>query len=140
MSSATCRCMLMPPISRYMTRQPWTVSHDASLSQAMELMRQHHVRHLPVLNAGKLVGVLSERDVYKLERLRFLDGHFTVEDAMSCDVYTADLDEPVDAVVETMAVSKFGAVVVVDRELDVKGVFTTVDGMQVLADVLRNVA
>jgi acetoin utilization protein AcuB len=92
-----------------------------------------------VLKAGKLVGVLSERDVYKLERLRFLDGHFTVEDAMSSDVYTAQLDEPVDTVAETMAAGKFGAVVVIDRELDVKGVFTTVDGMQVLADVLRSV-
>ncbi len=123
-----------------MTRQPWTVSHDASLSQAMELMRQHQVRHLPVLDAGKLVGVISERDIFKLERLRFLDGHFTVEDAMNRDVYTADLDEPVDTVVETMAASKFGAVVVIDRRTAVQGVFTTVDGMQVLADVLRSVA
>lgn len=132
--------MLMPPISRYMTRQPWTIAPQAPLSQALELMRAHEIRHLPVLNDGKLVGMLSERDIYKLERLKHLHNQFTVEDAMSGDVYTADPDETVDTVVETMAASKFGSVVVVDRSAVVQGVFTTVDGMQVLADVLRDVA
>jgi acetoin utilization protein AcuB len=123
-----------------MTRQPWTIAHDASLSQATTVMRDRQVRHLPVLEDGKLVGVISERDIFRLERLRFLHKHFTVEDAMTRDVYTATLDEPVDTVVETMAASKLGSVVVIDRGFGIQGVFTTVDGMQVLADVLRNVA
>jgi len=132
--------MLMPPISRYMSRQPWTIGWDAPLSQATALMQEHQIRHLPVLKDGKLVGVLSERDVFRLERLRYLSNHFTVEDAMSSDVYCAAVDDPVDAVVERMAANKLGSVVVVDRSSRIEGVFTTVDGMQVLAEVLRRVA
>ncbi len=131
--------MLMPLISRYMTRQPWTIRHDASLSQAKEMMRKHQIRHLPVLDAGKLVGIVSERDVFRLEKLPHFDGHFTVEDAMSEDVYTANVDEPIDQIVEAMAEHKYGSAVVMNRHT-VEGIFTTVDGMRVLTEVLRRVA
>jgi acetoin utilization protein AcuB len=127
--------MLMPPIARYMTRQPWTIRPDAKLSQAKEMMREHAIRHLPVLEAGRLVGILSERDLYLLDRLDQLDE--TVEDAMTVDVYVAHYDDPVDSIVERMAERKYGSAVVLDRRGGVEGIFTTTDGMQVLADVLR---
>lgn len=98
-------------------------------------MREHHIRHLPVLEAGKLVG--SERDAYLFERLADLDTDITVEDAMNVDVYAVHRDDAVDGIVETMAEHKYGSVVVMDRRGDVEGIFTTVDGMQVLADLLR---
>jgi acetoin utilization protein AcuB len=132
--------MLMPPISRYMTCQPWTIGHDAPLSRASEMMREHQIRHLPVMQAGKLVGVVSQRDVYRFERWKHLYNQFVVEDAMSDDVYTADVDQPVDEVVEEMAKEKYGSAVVMNRRYHVEGIFTTVDGMQVLADVLRRAA
>lgn len=127
----------MPPISRYMTRQLWTIRRDAKLSQADELMREHKIRHLPVLEAGKLVGIVSERDVFLFDRLADRDTETTVEDAMTVDVYAAGADDPVDTVVETMAEHKYGSAVVLNRRGAVEGIFTTVDGMQVLAEVLR---
>jgi acetoin utilization protein AcuB len=129
--------MLMPAIAQYMTRQPWTIRRDAKLSQARELMREHHIRHLPVLEAGKLVGIVSERDGFLFERLVDLETDVTVEDAMIVDVYAVRADDALDDIVEKMAEHKYGAVVVMDRCGDVEGIFTTVDGMQVLADVLR---
>jgi acetoin utilization protein AcuB len=129
--------MLMPPIARYMTCQPWATRRDAKLAQALELMRAHEIRHLPVLEAGKLVGIVSERDVYLFDRLGDLDTAVTVEDAMTVDVYAVSCEDSLDAVVETMAEHKYGAVVVMNRRGTVEGIFTTVDGMQVLADVLR---
>lgn len=129
--------MLMPPISRYMTSQPWTIRRDARLSQAIALMREHEVRHLPVLDAGALVGIVSERDVFRLERLASPGEILTVEDAMTVDVYTARSDEQVDHVVEAMAAHKYGAAIVVNRRDAVEGIFTSVDGLRVLADVLR---
>ena len=127
----------MPPISRYMTRQPWTIRADAPLTSAKQMMREHGIRHLPVLEGGKLVGIVSDRDVLQLERFGHAAHESRVEEAMSEDVYTADPDEPVDVVVEEMAVRKYGSTVVVKRGPGVEGIFTTVDGMQVLADVLR---
>lgn len=132
--------MLMPAISRYMTRQPWTIHRDATLAAAKELMREHDIRHLPVLDGDAMVGIVSERDVYRLERLGYLDRHFTVGDAMNDEVQTADAEDPVDRVVETMSERKHGSTVVVSRHGKVAGIFTSVDAMRVLAEVLQRIA
>lgn len=132
--------MLTPPIERYMTRQPWTTPHDAKLSDARALMRERHVRHLPVVEGGKLVGILSERDGYLFDRLEGLDAEITVEDAMTTDVYAVRGKDMLDDIVDTMAEHKYGCVVVMDGCGTVEGIFTTVDGLRVLAGVLRRVA
>ena len=129
--------MLMPTISRYMTSQPWTIRRDAKLSEARGLMRAHAIRHLPVLDGGRLVGILSERDVYMLERFPTFDDGYTVEDAMTQDVYAVHADDPVDSVLEAMAKHKYGSAVVLNRRDTVEGIFTSIDAMQVFTDVLR---
>jgi acetoin utilization protein AcuB len=130
--------MLMPSMSQYMTRQPWTIRKNAKISQAHEMMRAHRIRHLPVLEAKKLVGLVSERDLHLIETLPDVaPDEVTVEEAMSEDVYVVSADDPVDAVVEKMADRKYGSAVVVDRRGAVQGIFTTIDALQVLADVLR---
>jgi acetoin utilization protein AcuB len=132
--------MLMPPMSRYMTRQPWTIRKDAKMSQAHELMRSHRIRHLPVLEGGKLVGIVSDRDLHLIETLPDSDpDEVTVEEAMTEDVYAVGVDDPVDAVAERMAARKYGCAIVANRRGLVEGIFTTVDAMQVLAEVLRRV-
>src|ERR1041385_8352156 len=78
--------MLMPSMSRYMTRQPWTIRKDAKMSQAHELMRGHRIRHLPVLEDGKLVGIVSDRDLHLMETLPDSDpDEITVDEAMTED-------------------------------------------------------
>jgi acetoin utilization protein AcuB len=47
-----------------MTRNPVTFEAEARLSDAVALMNERHIRHMPVLHEGKLVGVLSDRDVH----------------------------------------------------------------------------
>ena len=56
---------------------------------------------------------------------------------MSIEVYGAHSDDPVDKVVEEMAERKLGCAVILDRHGSVEGIFTTVDALQVLADVLK---
>jgi acetoin utilization protein AcuB len=56
---------------------------------------------------------------------------------MTVDVFAARTDDAVDDIVEKMAEHKYGSVVVMNRRGIIDGIFTTVDGMQVLADVLR---
>jgi acetoin utilization protein AcuB len=137
MFDARSMSMLMPPISRYMTRQPCTIRKSARLPEARGLMRAHGVRHLPVVDDGKVVGVVSERDLYLLERLVGGDPETTVEDAMTSNVFSVTSDDALDTVVETMAEHKYGSAVIVDHGGEVAGIFTTVDGMRVLADVLQ---
>ena len=128
----------MPGLSQYMTVQPWTIRRDATMSQAHQLMREHKIRHLPVLEAGKLVGIVSERDLHLIETLPGSDpDEVRVEEAMIVDVYAVGVDDPVDVVVEKMSLRKYGSAVVLDRRGGVKGIFTTVDALQAFAEVLR---
>ncbi len=130
--------MLMPTISRYMTRQPWTIRKDASMSQAHQIMREHQIRHLPVLEGGKLVGLVSERDLHLIETLPNSDpDEVTVEEAMSVDLYVVGVDDPVDDIVEKMADQKYGSAIVLNRRAGIEGIFTTIDALQAFADVLR---
>lgn len=128
----------MPGLSQFMTPQPWTIRKDAKMSQAHQLMREHKIRHLPVLEAGKLVGIVSERDLHLIETLPDCDpDEVTVEEAMIQDVYAVNADDPVDAVVEKMSLRKYGSAVVLDRRGGVQGIFTTVDALKAFAEILR---
>ena len=129
--------MLMPPISRYMTRQPWTIERSATLTAAHQLMRSHAIRHLPVMDAGKLVGIVSERDLHLIETLPDSDpDDVTVDDAMTETVYVAAPTDEVSEVVDRMAAGKLGSAVVM-QDQRVEGIFTSIDALQVLSHVLR---
>lgn len=129
--------MLMPPIGRYMTRQPWTIDRAATLTAAHELMRAHSIRHLPVTDAGKLVGIVSERDLHLIETFPDADpDDVHVEEAMTEHVYIASPKDDVAEVVERMADQKIGSVVVM-TDASIEGIFTSIDALQVLASVLR---
>jgi len=68
--------LMAMPVSQLMTRQPVTCAPSDSVRQALQLMEQHHIRHLPVLEDGHLVGVVSARDFTRLQ-LQELDGTVT---------------------------------------------------------------
>ncbi len=57
------------PIAAVMTAQPLTVEEDATLADAAIAMARHGIRHIIVTRDGKLAGVLSERDLFALQRL-----------------------------------------------------------------------
>jgi acetoin utilization protein AcuB len=99
-------------------------------------MRRYDVRHLPVLDGGTLVGIVSQRDLHFIETLRDVDPQgVEVSEAMTQDVYTVDRDCPFRDVARQMASHKYGAAVVVDG-VHVVGVFTTTDALRVLSDLL----
>jgi CBS domain-containing protein len=52
-------------ISEVMTRNPFTVSSESSIEQCMEMMSDKNIRHLPVVDQDKLVGMISIGDVVK---------------------------------------------------------------------------
>jgi acetoin utilization protein AcuB len=128
------------PIRNYMTAHPQTVGKQQTLSFAHEVMRLGHVRHLPVLDGGKLVGILSDRDLHMVETIGEVDPETTpVQEAMTQDVYVTEPGVALGDVAADMAEHKYGSAVVMDGG-KVVGVFTTVDALRALATFARQPA
>jgi len=124
-------------VQEYMSVAPVVVGSDRTLADAHRLMRERSIRHLPVVDHGRLVGVVSQRDLYLLETLKGVDpGTELVREAMAPDPYAVAPDAPLDEVAAEMAERKYGSAVVVDRG-SVIGLFTTVDALRALASVVR---
>lgn len=120
-------------IAEFMTPSPHTVGATTTLAVARAQMDRHEIRHLPVLEAGRLVGILTSRDLTLLENLPGVDEkEVRVEEAMTPDPFSVPPDATITEVARTMAERKYGAVVVVERGR-VVGVFTTIDALRALA-------
>lgn len=116
-----------------MTHCPHTIGHDQPLSAAHEMMRRYGIRHLPVLQGGKLVGMLSQRDLHFIETLSNVDPEkVSVNDAMSTDTYAVGPRSSLGKVAAAMADHRYGSAVIVDKG-QVIGILTTVDGMRALS-------
>jgi len=125
--------MSEPTVDRYMTHGPHTIGHDQPLSSAHEMMRQHGIRHLPVLRGGALVGIVSQRDLHFIETLSDVDpDRVPVSDAMSTETYAVGPRTTLRKVAAEMADHRYGCAVVVERDR-VIGILTTVDGMRALS-------
>ncbi|MGH7296699.1 MAG: CBS domain-containing protein [Polyangiaceae bacterium] len=119
-------------IRHFMTPAPHSIGRDQPLALAHARMRDFGIRHLPVLDGGKLAGILSQRDALLVETLRDVDpADVAVEEAMSTDVYVVTPDVPLKEVATEMAAHKYGCAVVVDGR-HVVGIFTTVDALKAL--------
>ena len=124
-------------IKECMTKSPHSVTVDMPLIEAREILREHNIRHLPVLDAGKLVGILSDRNIKEAvsspEGGRLLAG-----DAMMPDVFAVSPDADLPKVLEEMAEEKYGCAVIRENDETVLGIFTTVDACRLLAQLLKD--
>jgi acetoin utilization protein AcuB len=130
----------MPALTTVMTPFPYSIDIDASVQQAKAMMDAHNIRHLPVTQAGSLVGVLSERDVLRSldERLRpqLRDG-LLVGDVYVSEAYIVELSERLDKVLLHMAESHIGSALVV-RQGKLVGIFTATDACRAFGEFLRS--
>ena len=102
-----------------MQRRVITITPETTLPEALELSRRRGVRHLPVLKAGRLVGIVSDRDLKRgmaspataLERheLAYLLEKVPVEELMTRAVITAVPELPVEEAARLMVKEKISA-------------------------------
>ena len=127
----------IPTIQKWMSTSPFAIERTETLEAAHRIMRKEGIRHLPVLENGKLVGIVSERDLHLIETLKDVDPTVVkVEDAMTSHPYFVAPDANIDEVVSEMAEHKFGAAVVLQNG-KVVGVFTTIDAMRAFGELLH---
>ncbi|MFO0728894.1 MAG: CBS domain-containing protein [Myxococcota bacterium] len=129
---------VIPSIQKYMTTSPHTIGREQLLSTAQALMAKHRIRHLPVLDGGALIGMITERDIALVSGLKDADlERLKVEDAMSPVPFSVQPESKLDEVADEMAQYKYGSAVVTSHG-KVVGIFTAVDALAAFAELLRS--
>jgi len=118
-----------------MTPFPYSVKVDASLGEASEMMARHEIRHLPVMDGGRLVGVVSQR---LLERTARAGGgkRSLVRDIVLDEPYIVEIGEPLERVLSHLAEHQLECALVV-KDDRLAGIFTMIDAYRRYAQELR---
>lgn len=123
-----------------MTPDPVTIRSDQTIGEALVLMFEHDIRHLPVVSHGKVIGMISDRDIRQLlgkasiaaqhreEERRQL--RLPVTEIMATHLYTVEKTTPIAEGVKLMVVHKIGAIPVIDSEKRVVGIFSELDALR----------
>ncbi len=123
-------------VGDYMVRSPFIISPDQSVEYAAEYMQECGIRHLPVMSDDELVGIISDRDL-KAVRHMAQSSLLRIDDVMKRDVYVVSLNASMNFVCKEMAVNKLGCVVVVDNDEKIAGIFTTIDALHLLSEIVE---
>ncbi len=127
----------IPTIQKYMTCIPKSIGFDQTLDKAQEIMKSLKIRHLPVLKAGKLVGILTDRDINLVLGFKDVDAQtMVVDEAYTPDPYFTSPQAPLSEVISEMAEKKYGCALVVDNNKLV-GIFTEIDAYKALSELLE---
>jgi acetoin utilization protein AcuB len=131
-----------------MTPNPVTVTPSASIAEAWDLMRELDIRHIPVVQGGVLIGMISDRDLARLDfgRLLSAEGMDTIRRdlataivrIMRSDVIFVEPETEIGDIVELLVESKVGAVpVIVPETREVVGIVSYIDVLRAVQDVIE---
>lgn len=127
--------MLGSKIKDFMIATPHTIGEDITLTKAMEMMREFHIRHLPVQYGGKLVGVLSDRDIKLALTVYPAAKDLKIGDIMTEEPYAVSAETPLQEVLSQMAIHKYGCTIVKNEKGRAIGIFTATDAVRLLSEV-----
>ena len=114
-----------------MTKNPVTVSPGDTLVTAQEKMRTGEFRQVPVVDQGRLVGILTDRDIRKYGRHNIVA---RVQSAMTEGVITASPTTPLEEVARILLEHKIGGLPVVEND-DLIGIISTSDILRAFVDL-----
>jgi acetoin utilization protein AcuB len=130
----------MPRVAALMTPFPYFLHPDDPVARALELMRAHQIRHVPVKESDHVVGIVSERDLRWMRNPALPESDpetLRIRDVYVPDPYTVELGTPLSVVLREMAARRIGAAVVVRAER-LAGIVTVTDACRALGEVLED--
>lgn len=131
------------PISQIMSKELVTLTPDQSLYEAERLFKKHHIRHIPVVEGDKLIGIVSYSDLLRISFADMTDGEeevtsvvydmYTIPQIMAKTPLTVTADTSIKEVAEILAAQSFHSIPVVDNGKLV-GLVTTTDLIKYLLE------
>jgi len=133
------------PVKQIMSKQLVTLTTKNSLYDAEKLFKKHKIRHLPIVEDHKLVGVLSYSDLLKISYADVTEGEedveavvydmFSIPQVMAKVPVTVTAETPLREVIQQLVQQTFHSLPVIEENGDLVGIVTTTD---LLAYFLKN--
>lgn len=131
-------------VREWMTKDPIILSPQTSIFQAWTLMKDRRIRHLPVMEDGQLVGIVTDRDLrlvlpspataLEAHELNYLLEKLTVSEVMTKDVITTTPSAALADATRALLRNRIGALPVLAGPILV-GILTRADALEALSSV-----
>jgi len=131
-------------VSDWMTKKVYAVEPDEYLSDALSVMKEQSIKHVPVVKGGKLKGILSDRDIKEyspskatsldIYELHYLLAKTRIKEIMKTKVITTTADTPVEEAAMVMLDQGIGCLPVLDTG-NVVGIISDKDIFRSLVDI-----
>ncbi len=126
------------PVEEFTSPNPITASESSSIEELRQIMDANGIRHIPIVDHEKVVGIISDRDLRVVAGLRLADKKMiTASDLMVRDPLTVSSEMPLDEVAFEMSSRKVGSVIVNDENDELLGIFTVTDALNALIEIAR---
>src|SRR5512138_417280 len=132
-------------VGERMSRPVISVSPDAPVNEVLAMFHKEHIRRAPVMKDGKLVGIVSERDLLNASpspvttlsiwEMNYLISKVTVSQVMNKKVITVDQETPIEEAARIMADKKIGGLPVVSAG-KVVGIITETDLFKIFLELM----
>jgi acetoin utilization protein AcuB len=124
-------------IRNFMTKNVFTIDAEESMPKAIQLLKQHKINMLPVTHQGKLIGVITDRDLKKASpseatdldahELKYLLNKIKIKDIMTKKVITIPPDFTIEEAAEILMDNDISGAPVANERGDMEGIITSTD-------------
>lgn len=128
--------MNLPKLDEKMTRYPYIADRKMTALDAANYMHQCNIRHLPVIDSNRLLGIVTE-PVIKLANAFQGPGQLLVEDVMDTTPYCIDEKSSLIKVIQSMVETKKDYVLALNTIGQVVGIFTSINALVLLLEYLN---
>lgn len=126
-------------VEEFTTPSPVTATEDESIEQLDDLMQLFEIRHIPIVRDGRVVGIVSDRDLKVASGLSSREKiEIQASDIMVSNPVTVSAGAPLEEVAFEMSQKKIGCVIVNDENDNFFGIFTVVDALNALVEITRD--
>ena len=130
------------PVSRIMTESLFSVNTNNGIDDVVKILKEHNIRHIPVVSGNKLIGMISKSDIERISFVTDFTGgsantsvysQLSIEQVMTKQLETLRPDDSIKEAAELFAKAQYHALPVVENG-NLLGLVTTTDIINYLLD------
>ncbi len=132
-------------VKDWMSEYVITLDENTSIMKAIQVLKEHKIRRIPVTRENKLVGIITDRDIkevtpskqttFEVHELYYLLSELKIKDIMTKDPLTVYPDDTVEYAAVLMLENKISGLPVINKEREVVGIITQTDIFKLFVNI-----